>query len=912
MDEFVKLWEIRQTLKPPNDMYGYTVHKNEVYGSALHISLTEISSISEDEEFWRDGTLNNLYFLDFLHNRLKSLPSALSGVSRTLSVAGLAFNCFETIPKQILLCPQMSTLNLCSNEISLVSREISRLDLLTTLCLSNNQIQYLPDVFGSFPKLEILFVDGNFLTVLPPSLAQLRAIKRLNLRSNFLKSFPECLNCLETLKFLHLDENRIQVIPQTALPLVKRLTELSLKGNPLQNRKLCTDSISEIVYQLKQQFRSVCQYHKSFRVLVTGNCGSGKTSLVQACCQKKYVTVIEGKQHDHTVGINRYRWCSTSSEQNRPTDIVFWDFAGEKTYSMMHQMFQSDGTLTWLVVNLCQYDFNSSIKPWLEVALSQNKEPHVWIICTHSDLKSEPEVKVLRFKITEHIQEECDRLKGSCAKGDQVFRESVSFLSTHLKVICVTNTFSMMGHEALKTEMEIFVDSYSFNSGILSKDWPAKELLLKERAMNMITQGEPPIVRIDDIVLDDRDRLLSYLHRSGDVLLFSSDISKAMDMVVLDPMWLISVCREVFHHDLLNRLYNEKNYLLHQARICGKAVTIDDIDRFASDLKQKGTLSSQLLSVLWHRYGITDEYFMTLMSFFEQFKLAYSYCSEQEYLFPWLLEDSPSGQACIRCCPSQVNLLIARYSFCVSPPGIFEQFMIQIHRFKMLCINNIKRHHFDAICSENDHNIHGHCIPEPSGLIVQLCCSSSDSSFTNILNTMRMLLQILDDFLNSFPCCGVSKYLLCPSCTKSGNNKPFLFDLRTIHYGRDCCRDCHWKIPNQENDKILKFIDEHDIVMDEICLADLSDKISEYWKSFGKIGLRIATSTLDSIEKKHAGDSWESAYQMLHSWSLNGQKSSKEKFSAFYSALRRFSPDNLEGIQIQLLSCLEKQLKHDC
>ena len=335
MYEFAKLWDIRQTLKSPNDSeYGYTIDFDETRRSALHINLTELSSISENEEFWQNGVLRDFYFLDVLHNRLKSLPNAFNGVGDTISIAGLAFNCFETIPKQIMLCRQMNTLNLCSNEISMVSREIGRLDRLTTLVFSNNQIQYLPDIFNSFPFLKILFIDGNFLTVLPPSLKYLDSIKRINLRSNFLKTFPECLYHLETLKFLDLDENRIQVIPQTALPLVKKLSELSLRGNPLQNRKLCTDSIFEIVFQLEQQFGPLCKCHKSFRVLVTGNCGSGKTSLVRACCQQKYVTAIEGERHDHTIGINRYRWCSTPSYLRGPADIVFWDFAGEKTYSM--------------------------------------------------------------------------------------------------------------------------------------------------------------------------------------------------------------------------------------------------------------------------------------------------------------------------------------------------------------------------------------------------------------------------------------------------------------------------------------------------------------------------------------------------------------------------------------------------
>lgn len=920
MLEFVKLWDASQTLEhtPSSSIkYRYTICSDKNQRTSLHINLTDLREISGLEKFWNNGQLKNFYFLDVLHNSLKSLPMELSNVGSTLAIAGLAFNCFEVIPEQIFHCTVLNTLNLCSNEIKIVSREVSNLQNLTTLALSNNQIQYLPDIFGSFPLLEILFVDGNYLTVLPPSFERLQAIKTLNLRSNFLKSFPKCLYNLTTLKSLYLAENRIQIVPHSAHVLIKNLGELTLHGNPLQNSELHSLQDSELLYSLQNsglyslQNSELCQ---SFRVLVTGECGSGKTSLVQAFCQDKYVTAVEREEHDHTVGINRYRWRSTRDD---PFDIVVWDFAGENSYSMMHQMFQSVGTLTWLVVNAKQYNFNTSIKPWLQSALSYSEYPQIWIVCTHSDLYNVYQQNVIKSKIKADIQTMCESLQKSSAAGIKL---------EHLPVICVTNTFSRDGHGTLKNHLINCLRSGICKREMLADTWAIAELHLKEKAMHMITEGKPPIVKISDlegVVQDFNDPLLLYLHQSGDILRFSSSISDVEDMVVLDPMWLISVCQEVFHHDLLNRLsdIHSIEYLCCQARIY---LSSDDIKYSASLLKGKGILSKELLSVLWYPWGVQSEiFFGLLMSFFQQFGLAYSHCDEENngYLFPWLLEDCSSDQPCDKCSPQTDPLagitLIARYSFRVTPLGFFERFLVQLKQAPELEIHSIKRHLFDACFGTPANCVHGHRIVRSTETIVLFSCSLSNVNYIKCVSIMKHLVGLIDGFLKDLhvPTCLVSKYIQCPGqCVRREDAIPGVIKLKKFLSDKmTFCPKCQdpnddWRALTPVQKKLEERIQELDespgiSIKSPRCLCVLSKIISCNWKKFGKKGLNYENSILINIEQDDSRYDVDCAYNLLMRWCDTNRGAN---FASFYSAIKKSFVENLHSIEKKLLECLEK------
>ena len=784
--------------------YPYVIFKDKEGHMILHINLTDLVALTGSEEFWNHPELlGNLKLIDFLQNRFEYLPDTVDYFSDSLEVVGLAFNCFTFIPAPVLRCTNVKLLNLYHNKVRTVDRNISSMRNLTLLELGDNEIRHLPDVFDGLPNLELLLAEGNFLSVLPSSVASLHNLKRLYLANNFFKEFPPPIVESKSLETLTLSNNRIQHIPLVAMPLLDILQNLTLEGNPLQEQipELSLDTIRRHVQskltippnsrpvestQLTLQASTTKPKTKALRILALGECGAGKTSLVQALCQKRYVSVQNNpaELHDHTVGIDRYKW--SLQLEDRYFDIAVWDFAGEKAYSMMNQLFLTDNTLIWIVINLKRYKYEKSISPWLRSSLTFCEKSRIWIICTHSDLLSNDQIRVAIVDIKRQLRMDCDSL----SVNDHNKKLKSLFLE-NVEIIKVTNTFSLVGHDLIKTAVSNLISSNCFQlySTQLPESWASAEGVIMEHARKCVTTGEAPIKSHDEVcsLLQDvnHEESLAYLHQAGEILLFKHGIST--ESVLLDPSWLVFLLQCIFHHQFEANLSDEEyiERIVRSALISNVSLTKDDVLYMSENLNLTGKVTGKFLYNLWNQAGITSEQFYIVMAMLEKAGIAYCMTlsssespdqvvpiKDTSYLFPWLLEDQ--DDACSHCDVNGKNALVVTCSFTLYPFGLFERYIVQVlHLFNSQTVlmvepGRISRHHLDAF--SEDVQVHIHHYPNSSmGCCrillhcIEQCNSQSDSpgssSFWNIMSYLVKELKMLFSDLSYPP---PSMYVLCP------------------------------------------------------------------------------------------------------------------------------------------------------
>ncbi|GBG34492.1 Serine/threonine-protein kinase WNK [Hondaea fermentalgiana] len=121
----------------------------------------------------------------------------------------------------------LRTLDLRSNQITLVPVDLSRLTKLKTLNLSHNKITSLPSGLEALAALQTLKLDANQLTTLPALPA---SIKQLTVSQNRLQEVPASVGNVTSLVELDMSENAITTVPAW-LANLSRLLSVNLSHN---------------------------------------------------------------------------------------------------------------------------------------------------------------------------------------------------------------------------------------------------------------------------------------------------------------------------------------------------------------------------------------------------------------------------------------------------------------------------------------------------------------------------------------------------------------------------------------------------------------------------------------------------------------------------------------------------------
>ena len=600
-------------------------HKSEEEDCAVIVSGTQLTEI-DDLRVWENCD-DNLKIVILYMNHLTKLPEKLSDFKETITLICIQNNKFQEIPEILYELDKLKHLNMHGNYLSRIPADITKLRNLARLYLGDNDLTSLPDIFGQFQNLQKASFEKNDLTRLPPSFGKLRKLETLDLSENNIVIFPQVLFDLQ-LRILNVERNRIQIIieaesdEEKAILFFRNLSHLQMRNNPFIVEKQLDSKKGSLIALQNDNLK----LSRSLRVNVLGNSGAGKSSLVQALTFQKYVVPTTKTEHRHTVGIERH--FLPLDINGKRVVLHIWDYAGDDEYAMMNNLFITDGSLVWLVVSLANYKriddsdndenvFYTNVGNWLMLIMSHNKNPNVWIICTHSDTCNDAlaDEKIQRMKYF---------VKKLC-QGKE--KKSIALLK-NVKYIKLTNTFSFTGIKEMKEELKNLFDPTLHLETPLTVQWINWIDHIQREAELKLSTSESPVFSIEDLTgqlkvtsLSDLQTFLDYYHDVG-------EIYKIEKLVIHSPKWLISLLKLVYHHDFDQYLDGVKNQCEFRSIHPNNIILDAPNQRIKS-----GKISVPVLKALWKCHE-KEELFEKIMTLFEEFKLTVSSSDVQYYNHP--------------------------------------------------------------------------------------------------------------------------------------------------------------------------------------------------------------------------------------------------------------------------------------
>lgn len=646
---------------------------------SLTICDTEFKSRQiTDERVWKECKHLRTFIL-YMTNLL-TLPPELERFKNDIALLCIMHNSFSKIPEITYKFKNLEELVMHGSHLPALPEDISIFKNLTKLYLGSNELSFLPNVFDKFPRLREVSFAKNKLQHLPSSFSELSCLKSLDISDNALFKFPECLLKIKSLIFLNIEGNRIQrfspakaknsELYDATFSFICQLERFQINGNPVCQHS-CLKSVhksqSKVLEALKSAeiFEQLSQIEltRSLRINVLGEVGSGKTSVVQAFTMHKYVIPTTQRAHFKTVGIDRYYFPAQIG--GKTIMLHIWDHAGDDEYAMMNDMFISNKSLVWLVVNLEKYSptdsrreqsiFEKHIGHWLLQVMLHNSMPTVWIICTHSDTgRNMLKTDHMHFWIGNLCRKFQERKDSSSESTSDEFNSHAKLLckhlKEHLKILVLTNTYSFEGLDQLQVELEELPNNSPPFSDLMTplpveyesaleclQSYSEKEMLSCSNIPALFTDNDENefdkeiLSKMDGASKEsfNKDEFLEYLHNSGEIYYLREE-----KVAVLNLDWLIYLLEQVYRHDFDENLSKAGEEVDFEA--------ISDADRLeCSELREKkGLISESILKPLWGCKN-NDGLFNKIVKLFKHFNLTYSVKKESMfYYFPYLSKKS--------------------------------------------------------------------------------------------------------------------------------------------------------------------------------------------------------------------------------------------------------------------------------
>ncbi len=445
------------------------------------------------------GKLTNLIELRLYDNKLTSLPTEIGRLTNLKKLLLYSNNLTE-LPEQIGRLTELQTLGLSGNQLTELPAEIWELTKLTELWLNGNQLTEVPEEIGRLTKLKIIWLDFNKLTSLPGEIWKLTNLKQLDLRTNRLRSLPK-------------------EVLDTGL-------EIRWEWDSDFNGVFCDDNPFEVppVEVVKRGTKAVRKYFEGLeepaaralnevKVLLVGDGGAGKTSLVKRLLQEAF-----DKNEEETHGINIRSWPVTTNRKRIKVNL--WDFGGQHIMHATHQFFLSKRSLYVLVLDGRKEE---DAEYWLKHIESFGGDSPILVVLNKID--QTPSFDVNR----PFLQEKYKGIKGfyrvSCRKKTGI-AEFAKKLKTELgRVELIKGTWPGAWFK-VKTQLEKMSEDFiSYNR------------------YRMICNEEG----IDEE--EEQDTLLDYFHDLGVVVHFGGMDTE--ETSVLEPRWLTGGVYKVINSEVV-------------------------------------------------------------------------------------------------------------------------------------------------------------------------------------------------------------------------------------------------------------------------------------------------------------------------------------------------------------------------
>ena len=177
-----KSYEVGDTLVGKMDIEGHLIYEIEPFDSVFY-SLTAIIKCHIRDSAFTYKQLDTEREINYIKRRLvdfKNLANSDSASNmKELALRGMDL---KRIPEEVKNFTSLTTLDLRYNDIKVIDMGImAKLPQLKTLLLNNNEITIIPNAIDKLKNLEEFNVSSNPIAVLPPAFYRLPSLKTVEL-----------------------------------------------------------------------------------------------------------------------------------------------------------------------------------------------------------------------------------------------------------------------------------------------------------------------------------------------------------------------------------------------------------------------------------------------------------------------------------------------------------------------------------------------------------------------------------------------------------------------------------------------------------------------------------------------------------------------------------------------------------